>query len=136
MLFRSDHNPFELGLADRVSLTKGCYVGQETLARLATYDGVKQQLRRWWISAAEAASLTAEQLACGAELSDASGERAGRLSSALRLEDGRWIGLALVRRRWLDAPWLGLATASGRLWISTPAECLPPPQGAGGKGAR
>ena len=42
-----DHNPFELGLADRVGLSKGCYVGQETLAKLATYDGVKQQLRRW-----------------------------------------------------------------------------------------
>ena len=42
-----DTNPFELGLADRVSLSKGCYVGQETLAKLATYDGVKRQLRRW-----------------------------------------------------------------------------------------
>jgi len=42
-----DTNPFELGLADRVSLNKGCYVGQETLAKLATYDGVKRQLRRW-----------------------------------------------------------------------------------------
>jgi len=41
-----DTNPFELGLADRVSLSKGCYVGQETLAKLATYDGVKRQLRR------------------------------------------------------------------------------------------
>ena len=30
-----------------VSLGKGCYVGQETLAKLATYDGVKRQLRRW-----------------------------------------------------------------------------------------
>lgn len=40
-------NPFELGLAPWVSLNKGCYVGQETLAKLATYDGVKQQLRYW-----------------------------------------------------------------------------------------
>ncbi|NCV92832.1 MAG: aminomethyltransferase, partial [Synechococcaceae bacterium WB7_3xG_012] len=42
-----DTNPFELGLAHWVSLNKGCYVGQETLAKLATYDGVKQQLRYW-----------------------------------------------------------------------------------------
>ena len=46
-----DTNPFELGLAARVSLSKGCYVGQETLARLATYDGVRRQLRRWHAAA-------------------------------------------------------------------------------------
>ena len=31
-----DTNPFELGLADRVSLDKGCYLGQETMAKLAS----------------------------------------------------------------------------------------------------
>jgi len=36
-------NPFELGLAERVSLNKGCYVGQETLPSSPPYDGVKQQ---------------------------------------------------------------------------------------------
>jgi len=128
-------NPFELGLAARVSLNKGCYVGQETLARLATYDGVKQQLRRWFLAASDASSLTSDQLASGAELLEASGERAGRISSALRLEDGSWIGLALVRRGCLDAPWLQLAAAPVPLWLSIPAESVPPPQGAGGKAA-
>jgi folate-binding protein YgfZ len=130
-----DTNPFELGLAARVSLNKGCYVGQETLARLATYDGVKQQLRRWYLAASDAASLAAEQLASGAELLDAGGERAGRISSVLRLEDGSWIGLALVRRACLGASWLALAAAPVRLWLSTPPELVPPPQGAGGKAA-
>ncbi len=130
-----DTNPFELGLAARVSLNKGCYVGQETLARLATYDGVKQQLRRWFLAAADAASLAADQLASGAELLEAGGERAGRISSALRLEDGSWIGLALVRRACLDASCLGLAAAPVRLWLSTPPDLVPPPQGAGGKPA-
>jgi folate-binding protein YgfZ len=128
-------NPFELGVAARVSLNKGCYVGQETLARLATYDGVKQQLRRWFLAASDASSLPAEQLASGVELLEAGGERAGRISSALRLEDGSWVGLALVRRCWLDAPWLGLAAAPVRLWLSTPPELVPPPQGAGSKAA-
>ncbi|MCS7291676.1 MAG: hypothetical protein RMI89_01695 [Gloeomargarita sp. SKYBB_i_bin120] len=39
-----DYNPFEAGLWHCVSLQKGCYIGQETLARLNTYQGVKQQL--------------------------------------------------------------------------------------------
>lgn len=29
-----DHNPFEAGLCHAVSLSKGCYIGQETLAKV------------------------------------------------------------------------------------------------------
>lgn len=39
-----DHNPLEAGLWHTVSFNKGCYIGQETIARLDTYNGVKQQL--------------------------------------------------------------------------------------------
>jgi folate-binding protein YgfZ len=39
-----DYNPLEAGLWSAVSFEKGCYCGQETLARLRTYDGVKQHL--------------------------------------------------------------------------------------------
>ena len=39
-----DHNPWEAGLDRAVSLTKGCYVGQEVLARLSTYGKVKRKL--------------------------------------------------------------------------------------------
>lgn len=39
-----DYNPLEAGLWHTVSLDKGCYIGQETIARLNTYNGVKQQL--------------------------------------------------------------------------------------------
>jgi tRNA-modifying protein YgfZ len=35
-----DYNPLEAGLGDSVSFTKGCYVGQEVVARLNTYDKV------------------------------------------------------------------------------------------------
>ena len=125
-----DTNPFELGLADRVSLDKGCYVGQETLAKLATYDGVKQQLRRWW----HPDDPPAEPLAAGTGLRGEAGERAGRITSALRLGDGEgWIGLALVRRQALEAPQLlcGEGDAERVLEISVPAETAAPPVGAG-----
>jgi folate-binding protein YgfZ len=39
-----DYNPLEAGLWQTVSFNKGCYIGQETIARLNTYNGVKQQL--------------------------------------------------------------------------------------------
>lgn len=154
-------NPFELGLAPRVSLSKGCYVGQETLARLATYDGVKQQLRRWQVAApgADAAAVPAPQGGC--TLRTAVGERAGVISSALALPDGSgWVGLALVRRAALGetslwcssaptAPDAGDAaatadaqqavagsTADWCLELSVPELFQPPPLGAGSPSAQ
>lgn len=128
-----DHNPFELGLADRVSLSKGCYVGQETLAKLATYDGVKQQLRRWHWPAVAGSPAPAPGQVLRDPTGGAEGQRLGVISSALALAGGDWIGLALVRRRALDLPQLqaGDAEASGRLEISVPDGFVQPPVGAG-----
>jgi folate-binding protein YgfZ len=39
-----DYNPLETGLWKFISFDKGCYIGQETIARLNTYKGVKQRL--------------------------------------------------------------------------------------------
>jgi len=39
-----DYNPLEAGLWNMISFEKGCYIGQETIARLNTYKGVKQTL--------------------------------------------------------------------------------------------
>jgi len=137
-------NPFELGLADRVSLGKGCYVGQETLARLATYDGVKQQLRRWFTPASPGPEAVGP--GPGSTLRDGEGQRAGVVTSALALPGGEgWIGLALVRRAALeqeqllcavdaaDAPG-GEAPGAGGLLLqlSRPELFVAPPVGAGG----
>jgi tRNA-modifying protein YgfZ len=44
MELTEDYNPLEAGLWHTVSFNKGCYIGQETIARLNTYNGVKQKL--------------------------------------------------------------------------------------------
>ncbi len=119
-------NPFELGLAAWVSLNKGCYVGQETLAKLATYDGVKQLLRHWRAVPGSA------PLSAGANLSSSSGERAGVVTTSLSTDDGSE-GLALVRRSALDQANL-LAEGSIELSISIPPAFIAPPVGAGGQG--
>jgi folate-binding protein YgfZ len=119
-------NPFELGLAARVSLSKGCYLGQETLAKLATYDGVKQQLRRWHLPAGGGAPEA------GAALRDADGNRAGVITSVLALPEGGWIGLALVRRAALVAPRLWDQAGDG-LELSMPEGVQAPPVGEGGQ---
>jgi folate-binding protein YgfZ len=42
-----EHNPLEAGLRDAVSFSKGCYVGQEVVARLNTYGKVSRALVRF-----------------------------------------------------------------------------------------
>ena len=47
----------------------GCYMGQETIARLITYDGVKQQL--WGLQ-------LSQQAEAGAVITDGEGKKVGR----------------------------------------------------------
>jgi folate-binding protein YgfZ len=126
-----DTNPFEVGLADRVSLSKGCYVGQETLAKLATYDGVKQQLRRWFWRGTQDPGEPGTVLTGD----EPSSPRAGLITSSLALEDGLWIGLALVRRQSLQQTCLraGPDPDGALLELSRPPAWVDPPVGAGRK---
>ena len=86
-----EFNPFELGLRQRVSLEKGCYLGQETLAKLHSRDGLKQQLRRFVVAAGAAAPEPGQQLRT------ATGERAAVVTS---VQGDR--GLLLLHRRCWD----------------------------------
>ena len=40
-------NPYELGLADTINLDKGCYLGQEAMAKFFRSKSLKYQLRYW-----------------------------------------------------------------------------------------
>jgi folate-binding protein YgfZ len=83
-----DYNPLEAGLWHTISLSKGCYIGQETIARLHTYKGVKQQL--WGVRLTEFAEP--ETLITVGE------EKIGRLTSCTQSQDGYW-GLAYIRSK-------------------------------------
>ncbi len=131
-------NPFELGLADRVSLNKGCYVGQETLAKLASSDGVKQQLRRWHTTPTPGSGVPgsgAAALAPGTELQTAEGNRAGQLTSSLALAEGVTLGLAMVRRLALDSETLWAVVGEERVPLAlTRPEGFQDPPGPAGSG--
>lgn len=59
----SDYNPLEVGLWQMISFSKGCYIGQETIARLNTYKGVKQYL--WGITLGQEVPIGSELLLAG-----------------------------------------------------------------------
>lgn len=86
------YSPLECGLRTAVSETKGCYTGQEVIARQITYDKVNQTL-------------------CGIRLSQTctEGERlyignnpAGILTSAAQSPRFGFIGLAILKRHFIQ----------------------------------
>lgn len=83
-----DYNPLEVGLWQTISFTKGCYIGQETIARLNTYKGVKQHLLGIRLSApVEVGSAIA-----------VGDEKVGKLTSYTQTADG-YFGLGYIRTK-------------------------------------
>lgn len=83
-----DYNPLEAGLWKTVSFNKGCYIGQETIARLDTYKGIKQQL--WGIRLSGLAEPGA--------IITVSEEKVGKLTSCTNTEQG-FFGLGYIRTK-------------------------------------
>ena len=85
-----NYNPWEAGLGRAIHLDKGCYIGQEVIARLDTYDKVKQHLVGLRLSAAELPA-TGQPLRAGAR-------QVGLITSAVHSPSLGPIALAYVRR--------------------------------------
>lgn len=83
-----DYNPLEVGLWDSIFFDKGCYIGQETIARLNTYKGVKQYL--WGVKLAKSVNI-------GTPLT-VDGEKVGILTSCTETDAGI-VGLGYVRAK-------------------------------------
>jgi tRNA-modifying protein YgfZ len=83
-----DYNPLEAGLWQTISLSKGCYIGQETIARLNTYKGVKQQL--WGIHLKSPVEPDTVVMV--------GDEKVGKLTSFTQTEQGPF-GLAYIRTK-------------------------------------
>ncbi len=83
-----DYNPLEAGLWHTVSFAKGCYIGQETIARLNTYNGVKQQL--WGLQLSETVSVPTPILLAE--------QKVGTLTSLVETSEG-FRGLGYIKTK-------------------------------------
>ena len=100
-------NPLEAGLDQFVSFTKGCYVGQEVIARLDTYDKVQRRLVR----------LDAPEGTAPGEPLESGQRTAGWVTSVSGLpENGRVAALGYVRRAFLE-PGTVLGGVSGEVTV-------------------
>lgn len=98
----------EIGLPDMISYQKGCYIGQEIIARIHFRGHVAKQLRGL---VSDSGSLEA-----GAELASIEGKNAGRITSACyspRLE--KQIALGYVRYEFLSE---GTGLKAGEVSVS------------------
>ncbi|WP_009634084.1 YgfZ/GcvT domain-containing protein [Synechocystis sp. PCC 7509] len=83
-----DYNPLEAGLLQTISFDKGCYIGQETIARLNTYKGVKQNL--WGIKLNGVAEVGSVIMV--------GEEKVGKLTSIVESDRG-FFGLGYIRTK-------------------------------------
>lgn len=87
-------NPHEANLIHEVSFSKGCYIGQEVIARLDTYDKV-QRILSGFICEAE---INGEM-----NLVDEKGDLVGAITSSCKLENlDKTIGLAYIRKAFAE----------------------------------
>ncbi len=119
-----DANPFELGLSDLVNLEKGCYLGQETMAKLARSGGGKQQLRFWQAEG----NVSVGQRLVLETVSQTEAKSVGFITSVLKIANRDIsVGLALVRRHAYLEEDLILVEDSRKVKITTPFGFIPPP---------
>jgi folate-binding protein YgfZ len=102
-----EHNPLEAGLRDAVSFSKGCYVGQEVVARLNTYGKVSRALVRLELEPGAPVPAPGAAIRHG-------GAAIGAVTSAIR-PPGRPapVALAYVKSRELSADVTRLAVDDG-----------------------
>ncbi|MCW5878440.1 MAG: hypothetical protein KIS80_06195 [Anaerolineales bacterium] len=86
--FNHQYTPFELGLDRLVSATKGCYTGQEVLARQVTYDKVVRKL----------AQVSSQQPLAPGQRLRAEGKPVGEITSAAASPTDGHLALAVLRR--------------------------------------
>jgi tRNA-modifying protein YgfZ len=106
-----DYNPLDAGLWNTVSFNKGCYIGQETIARLESRDAVKMGL--WGV-------MLDSQVEPGTTVF-VNDDKAGTITSVYGLENGGAIGLCYVRTK---AAGLGAIVRVGTLEESQTATLL------------
>jgi len=116
----AEYIPLEVGLWDEVSFNKGCYTGQEIIARMESRGRVARTLVRLTLDA---------PLDAPRELRTPEGRSAGTITSAVQAPDGSLWAMGVVKMAYAKA---GTRLESGGVGVTVgaplgvqPAELLP-----------
>ena len=94
-------NPYELGLGDTINLDKGCYLGQEAMARLFRSKSLKYQLR-YWEAYGNSNNFEIGKKFLNTNLDKKSKRSIGFITSSIKINEKFFIGLALIKNNCLD----------------------------------
>ena len=92
-------NPLELGLYDLVDFNKGCYLGQETMARLKRISSLRQEIRVW---SATIINKNFELNDKKIYLNENKETITGTITNFLSLSSNKVIGLAMMKKNYLN----------------------------------
>lgn len=91
------YNPYEVNLIHEVNFKKGCYIGQEVIARLDTYDKVQRLMKGIKFELTGNFSLPIK-------LKTENNEEVGEITSISQTElNNQIIGLAIIRKKALES---------------------------------
>jgi len=94
-------NPYELGLGDLINLKKGCYLGQEAMARFFRSKSLKYQLR-YWESYGKYNDFDIGKKFISNNQEEGLKKNVGVITSLVRINDNLFNGLALIKKNFLD----------------------------------
>ena len=94
-----ENNPLELGLYDLVDFNKGCYLGQETMARLKRISSLRQEIRVW---SATIINKNFELNDKKIYLNENKETITGTITNFLSLSSKKVIGLAMMKKNYLN----------------------------------
>ena len=94
-------NPYELGLANAINLDKGCYLGQEAMAKFFRSKSLKYQLR-YWEAYGENDDFKIGKKFFNTDKNGGYKKNVGVVTSSIRVNDNFFNGLALIKKSFLD----------------------------------
>lgn len=102
-------NPHEVGLINEINFKKGCYIGQEVIARLDTYDKVQKKMVRSIIDGSFPADILPVPII------DQSGNNVGEVTTISSMNSSNeTCGLALIKKKNLEENNKNLFSSNGK----------------------
>tara|TARA_Y100001968_G_scaffold265012_1_gene254069 strand:- start:778 stop:1626 length:849 start_codon:yes stop_codon:yes gene_type:complete len=94
-------NPYELGLGDIVKLDKGCYLGQEAIARFFRSKALKYQLR-YWEADGDVNNFDIGKKFFSANQDNKLKKKVGFITSSIKINKNYFLGLALIKNNFIE----------------------------------
>ena len=94
------NNPLELGLTDLIEFNKGCYLGQETMAKLKNVSSLKQEIRIWKSNKRSNKNFLIKNK--NVYLNEKKETIVGNITYSYLLKDLSIKGLLMIKRNFLD----------------------------------